>query len=379
MIAVALALIGLVVMIATGVAASSTTGDHLTFLGVGVQTTTAQVFLTGAIFGWVFVIALWLLRLGIHKSGERCSQLAARRSRRASQWLGFSEGETDNDEWGGWDDWGAAGRRAGNDGRGGRAGSDPAGALSKGISLGVNAPPDPNEAWPDETIAGTGATGAASQVRSTRRGSLWLRAAAPLDLDGALSDGIMGPAGHGCGSQAGSSGVTKARPLDPGDAFSDGIVGATGHGCGSQAVSGGFTKASPFDPGKALSDEIAHGCGSQTHGGFGEAGSLSPDRVRPGSAFSGGVVGGAGAACYGRGAPWRADGGGDQAGRAGAGAVEQVGVVGGGYSAGPVAGGLAGGGVGGGAEGGEVGGGSGSVAGEDRGAEGEDRAGEGCQ
>nr|WP_041539959.1 hypothetical protein [Catenulispora acidiphila] len=345
MIAVALALIGLVVMIATGVAASSTTGDHLTFLGVGVQTTTAQVFLTGAIFGWVFVIALWLLRLGIHKSGERCAQLAARRSRRASQWLGFGDSETNTDEWSGWDDWGAVRRRAGtgSDGRGGQASSDPAGALAEGISLGVSAPLDPNEAWPDETM---GETGAADQVRGTRRGSLWLRAAAPLDLDGALSDGIMGPAGHGCGSQAASS---------------------------------GFTKASPFDPGDALSNGIAQGCGSQTHGGFGEAGALSPEGVLPGGGFSGGVVGGAGAAGYGRGAPWRVDGGGDQAGWAVAGAVEQAGVVGGGYSAGPVAGDLAGGGVGGGAEGGEVGGGSGSVAGEDRGAEGEDRAGEGCQ
>lgn len=119
MIAVALALLGLVVMIATGVAASSTAGDHLAFLGVGVQTTTAQVFMTGAIFGWVFVIALWLLRVGIHRSGERCAQLARRRSRRASEWLGFGEAETeqDGDGWGGWDEWGGLGRGT----RGGRA------------------------------------------------------------------------------------------------------------------------------------------------------------------------------------------------------------------------------------------------------------------
>ncbi|WP_194913338.1 hypothetical protein, partial [Catenulispora rubra] len=108
MIAVALGLLGLVVMIATGVAASSTGDDHLVFLGVGVQTTTAQVFLTGAIFGWVFVIALWLLRTGMQRSGQRCAQLAARRSRRASEWLGFSEGDGEagsdgyGDGWGGW-------------------------------------------------------------------------------------------------------------------------------------------------------------------------------------------------------------------------------------------------------------------------------------
>nr|WP_228559094.1 hypothetical protein [Catenulispora pinisilvae] len=117
MIAVALGLIGLVVMIATGVAASSTADDHLTFLGVGVQTTTAQVFLTGAIFGWVFVIALWLLRVGMHRSGERCAQLAARRSRRASDWLGFTESDTDDDGWAGWNDWGVLGRRSGSEGR----------------------------------------------------------------------------------------------------------------------------------------------------------------------------------------------------------------------------------------------------------------------
>jgi len=111
MIAVALGLLGLVVMIATGVAASSTEGDHLTFLGVGVQTTTAQVFMTGAIFGWVFVIALWLLRVGIHRSGQRCAQLAQRRGRRASEWLGFGEADTEQggDGWGGWDEWGGAG------------------------------------------------------------------------------------------------------------------------------------------------------------------------------------------------------------------------------------------------------------------------------
>ena len=125
MIAVALGLLSLVVLIATGVAASSTGGDHLTFLGLGVQTTTAQVFLTGAIFGWVFVIALWLLRLGIQRSGARCAQLAARRSRRASQWLGFSQDDADADGWGGWDEWGSgSGSGAGSGFVGWRAGSD---------------------------------------------------------------------------------------------------------------------------------------------------------------------------------------------------------------------------------------------------------------
>lgn len=233
MIAVALGLLGLVVMIATGVAASSTGGDHLTFLGVGVQTTTAQVFMTGAIFGWVFVIALWLLRVGIHRSGERCAQLAQRRGRRASEWLGFggADADQDGDGWGGWDEWGGPG-------------------------LG------------------------------TRGGQARFRITAP----------------HG--------------------------------------IAGG--------------DEIS---------------TAQPDRI----------IGRAGAARDGRGAPGCADGRTDQAYRAGAGATEQPGAAGGGHAAGPVAGRVPGVGVGGGAEGGQVGGGSGPVAGEDRGSEGEGGSGEGRQ
>lgn len=91
MIAIALGLISLVVMTATGIVASSGAEDHLTFLGVGVQTTTAQVFVTGAIFGWLFLGAIWLLRFGLQRSGERCAELAARRGRRPSDWLGFGE------------------------------------------------------------------------------------------------------------------------------------------------------------------------------------------------------------------------------------------------------------------------------------------------
>src|SRR2546429_9925728 len=99
MIAVALGLISLVVMIATAVVASSGAEDRLTFLGVGVHTTTAQVFVTGAIFGWLFLVAIWLLRVGLQRSGERCAELAARRRRRPSDWLGV----------GGWGDAGGIG------------------------------------------------------------------------------------------------------------------------------------------------------------------------------------------------------------------------------------------------------------------------------
>ena len=90
MIAVALGLISVVVMVATGVVVSSSGEDRLTFLGVGVETTTAQVFVTGAIFAWVFIVALWLLRIGMQKSGARCAELAGR-------WAGFGTAFTDAD------------------------------------------------------------------------------------------------------------------------------------------------------------------------------------------------------------------------------------------------------------------------------------------
>jgi hypothetical protein len=83
-IAVALGLISAVVMITTGVMVSSSSADRLTFLGVGVDTTTAQVFVTGAIFAWLFVVALWLLRVGMQRSGARCAELAGR-------WAGFGD------------------------------------------------------------------------------------------------------------------------------------------------------------------------------------------------------------------------------------------------------------------------------------------------
>ena len=105
-IAIALALIGLVVMIITGVAVSSSGDDHLAFLGLGVETTTAQVFLTGAIFAWLFVIALWLLRSGLQRSNARCAQLAVRRARREEarrssglgDWLGFGPADSQHAE-----------------------------------------------------------------------------------------------------------------------------------------------------------------------------------------------------------------------------------------------------------------------------------------
>ncbi|MEY9857570.1 hypothetical protein ABH935_003178 [Catenulispora sp. GAS73] len=225
MIAVALGLLGLVVMIATGVSASSTGDDHLTFLGVGVQTTTAQVFLTGAIFGWVFVIALWLLRMGMHRSGQRCAQLAARRSRRASEWLGFSEGEADGDGWDGWgewDDWRAVGRRSGSEVRG---------SQWHGVRFRATTPLDAEGTVSGE-IVGRG------EVRGPNSRGVRFRSAAPRDAEGALPDGIVGragPAGHGRGAPWRADGGTdKANRAVAGAPDQPGALGG-GHAPGPVA------------------------------------------------------------------------------------------------------------------------------------------------
>lgn len=91
MIAVALGLISMVVMVATGVVVSSSGTDRLAFLGVAVETTTAQVFVTGAIFAWLFLVALWLLRVGMQRSVVRSVELAGRWSGLAA-WLGLGSG-----------------------------------------------------------------------------------------------------------------------------------------------------------------------------------------------------------------------------------------------------------------------------------------------
>jgi hypothetical protein len=216
MIAVALGLLGLVVMIATGVAASSTAGDHLTFLGIGVQTTTAQVFMTGAIFGWVFVIALWLLRVGIHRSGERCAQLAQRRSRRASEWLGFGEADAeagqDGDGWGGWDEWGGLGRET----RGARARFRIAASASD---------VDSDSAQPTRIVGWTGAAGD--------------RRAAPGCGDGGADQAYR--AGAGTGEQPGPVGGGHAAGPVAGDLVGLGVGGGAERGevgGGSGAVAG---------------------------------------------------------------------------------------------------------------------------------------------
>jgi hypothetical protein len=80
MIAVAVAVIAGVVAVTCGIVADSNHADNLTFLGVMVKTTAAQIFLTGAICTWALFAALWLLSLGVRRSKERTVELRALRA-----------------------------------------------------------------------------------------------------------------------------------------------------------------------------------------------------------------------------------------------------------------------------------------------------------
>lgn len=80
MIAVAVAVIIGVVAVTCGIVADSNHPDSLTFLGVMVRTTAAQIFLAGAICTWALFAALWLLSAGIRRSHERGIELRALRA-----------------------------------------------------------------------------------------------------------------------------------------------------------------------------------------------------------------------------------------------------------------------------------------------------------
>ena len=75
MIAVALAVIIGVVAVTCGIVADSNHADSLTFLGLMVKTTAAQIFLAGAICTWALFASLWLLSAGIRRSKERSMEL----------------------------------------------------------------------------------------------------------------------------------------------------------------------------------------------------------------------------------------------------------------------------------------------------------------
>jgi hypothetical protein len=81
-IAVALGVIAAVLLLAVGVVTAAATPDSLTFFGASIRTTSAQVFLIGAICTWALLVASWLLMVGIRRSRERGADLAAARRQR---------------------------------------------------------------------------------------------------------------------------------------------------------------------------------------------------------------------------------------------------------------------------------------------------------
>ena len=77
MIAVALLVIAAVVLLTVGVVTAETTPDYLNFFGASIRTTSAQIFLIGAICTWILLVACWLLMAGVRRSHERGAELAA--------------------------------------------------------------------------------------------------------------------------------------------------------------------------------------------------------------------------------------------------------------------------------------------------------------
>src|SRR5580704_7639440 len=75
-IAVALGVIAAVVLLTVGVVTSAATPDSLSFYGASIRTTSAQVFLIGAICTWALLVASWLFMAGVRRSRERGAQLA---------------------------------------------------------------------------------------------------------------------------------------------------------------------------------------------------------------------------------------------------------------------------------------------------------------
>lgn len=84
MIAVAVAVIIGVIAVTCGIVADSNHADTLTFLGVMVKTTAAQIFLSGAICTWALFASMWLLSVGIRRSKERGTELRAMKALRSS-------------------------------------------------------------------------------------------------------------------------------------------------------------------------------------------------------------------------------------------------------------------------------------------------------
>ena len=85
MIAVALGVIAAVLLLTVGIVTSAATPDYLTFFGASIRTTSAQIFLIGAICTWVLLVASWLLTVGVRRSRERGAELAEARRRAAGR------------------------------------------------------------------------------------------------------------------------------------------------------------------------------------------------------------------------------------------------------------------------------------------------------
>jgi hypothetical protein len=83
-VAVGIAVIVAVIVVTAGVVADSSAPGTLAFFGVSVRTTSAQIFLTGAICTWALLAAIWLLSAGIRRSRRRGAQLAALKKHRRS-------------------------------------------------------------------------------------------------------------------------------------------------------------------------------------------------------------------------------------------------------------------------------------------------------
>jgi len=136
MIAVALAVIAGVVAVTCGIVADSNHADTLSFLGLMVKTTAAQIFLAGAICTWALFAAVWLLSVGVRRSRQRGLELRALRALRADLRMGIDSGDEAVD---------AADLAAphGVRGRAVHAGTEP--TLTEDLFLGEVAPLEPPE------------------------------------------------------------------------------------------------------------------------------------------------------------------------------------------------------------------------------------------
>jgi hypothetical protein len=85
-------LVGAIVLLTGGVVADSDVDQTLSFYGLTVHTSAAQIFLTGAICAWTLMISGWLLRYGVRRARGRSAELARLR---AAQGGGMADGGSD--------------------------------------------------------------------------------------------------------------------------------------------------------------------------------------------------------------------------------------------------------------------------------------------